>query len=305
MEETTQAQEAEVNETPEVVYESPYYGHGLTQEQMDSIVHVEAEAPAEEEATQVETASQEETESQEEQPSAEQEDSVQAEPEGRDDVFVIDGREFSKEDIETWKTDSENKTEWQKSNTTKSQDLSAARKALEAETEKWKALRDDSDLMDAVKDYLGDEAEQHPIFSKVEAAVDEPTEEEKPDRVSELEVELKEIKTRLQVEQDLQALVSTHPELRDNEDALTEVINTMVNRNLPSLEDAFVIANAQATEKSAFKKAKKAVEEAQSAKKVPVQKGGIRGTRAKSIPKMKDYSEAREFALENYDLFEQ
>ncbi len=167
------------------------------------------------------------------------------------------------------------------------------------------ALRDDSDLLDAIKDYLGDDSESHPLFTEpeeVQASEDNKSDDVPKAEPTELENRVVELETRLQVETDIQNLVKSHPELRDNEDAVKEVIDVMINRNLPSLEDAFIIANATATEKSAFIKAKKAIKEAQAAKKIPIQKGNNRAKRGTTVPKMKDYNDVREYALENYEL---
>lgn len=292
---------AQVEPTGET-YDTPYYNLDLTEEQMDSIIEQPSDdseenpsdaGPSVVQASEEDAAAPEVT--QDEQPSEEK----------NKDVFEISGEEYSLKDIENWKTDSENRSEWQKSNTKKSQDVSAERKALQAEMDKWMALRDDSDLLDAVRDYLGDDADSHPLFKepeKVTASEDVQSEDVPKAEPTELENRVVELETRLQVETDIQNLVKSHPELRDNEDAVKEVIDVMINRNLPSLEDAFIIANATATEKSAFIKAKKAIKEAQAAKKIPIQKGNNRAKRGTSIPKMKDYNDVREYALENYEL---
>lgn len=297
----------EVKENIETVdgetYDTPYYNLDLTEEQMSSVLEQSSDVSTSE-AAPVEG---EEVHEEVEASDAADEELVkeQSETEENKDVFEISGEKYSMQDIENWKTDSENRSEWQKSNTKKSQDISAERKALQAEMDKWMALRDDSDLLDAVRDYLGDDADSHPLFKepeKVQTSEDTESKDVPKAEPTELENRVVELETRLQVETDIQNLVKAHPELRDNEDAVKEVIDVMINRNLPSLEDAFIIANATATEKSVFKKAKKAIKEAQEAKKVPVQKGNNRAKRGTPVPKMKDYNDVREYALENYDI---
>jgi len=284
----------------ESTYDTPYYNLDITNEVMDSIIEQPLDSSETSEAAPIEG---EEVHDEVEASDAAGEELVeeQSEPEENKDVFEISGEQYSLKDIENWKTDSENRSEWQKSNTKKSQDISTERKALQAEMDKWMALRDDSDLLDAVKDYLGDDADSHPLFMEPKE-VSQSEESEPKAEPTELENRVVELETRLQVETDIQNLMKSHPELRDNEDAVKEVIDVMINRNLPSLEDAFIIATATATEKSAFIKAKKAIKDAQAAKKIPVQKGDTRAKRGNTIPKMRDYNDVREYALENYEL---
>jgi len=284
----------------ESTYDTPYYNLDITDEVMDSIIEQPLDSSETSEAAPIEG---EEVHDEVEASDAAGEELVeeQSEPEENKDVFEISGEQYSLKDIENWKTDSENRSEWQKSNTKKSQDISTERKALQAEMDKWMALRDDSDLLDAVRDYLGDDADSHPLFMEPKE-VSQSEESEPKAEPTELENRVVELETRLQVETDIQNLMKSHPELRDNEDAVKEVIDVMINRNLPSLEDAFIIATATATEKSAFIKAKKAIKDAQAAKKIPVQKGDTRAKRGNTIPKMRDYNDVREYALENYEL---
>lgn len=294
----------EAGDAPEVIMETGEYGVGLTQEQVDSLFDVEGEQLTDsgvgEEAESQGDAQAPAEETLSEQPSGEA---------GEDGVYVIDGKEYSVEDIQNWKQDSENRHEWQKSNTQKSQELSDSRKALQAKLDKWKSVEDDGDLMDALRDYLGDSAESHPIFSKEELVAsdesEEPTETKEPegDEATTLKSRLEELEVRLQVERDIADLTKSHPELRENEDALKEVIDTMVDENLPSLEHAYVHATAKATEESAFKKAKQAFEEAQKAKAIPVQKPKAKGMKNPPVPKLRDYNDIREHALEHYELF--
>ena len=289
-----------VDQGTEVVAEEPAftshtYEQDFTQEQLDGLISMPPDenepAPADMEAT----------------PDEETQETEQPTPieEGKDEVFIVNDKEYSLDDINRWRKDSENRHDWQKSNTEKSQSVSDERKALNADIEKWKTVKDNDDLMDAIKDYLGEDAESHPLFmepSKVSESQEEPT-DGSVSEVQQLRQEMSQMKAKMEVDQDIQKLQQEHPELRNNEEALNEVINTMLDRNLPTLEDAYLISNAKTTENSAFSKAKQALEEAQQSKDIPVVKGNERGQRSKPIPKMESYRDIREHALENYDLF--
>ena len=63
--------------------------------------------------------------------------------------FEVDGKVYSMEDIMNWKKDADNKSEWNKSNTQKAQNLSRLGKVFEA-------IKGDSKLRDYVKDYYYD-----------------------------------------------------------------------------------------------------------------------------------------------------
>lgn len=301
------AEEAPVPEVEAVpAYRSHAYDNAFTEEQLQSLVVSESEeADAEAEAGEVEP-QEVETQAESEAEAEVKDEQVEPEQSTKDGIYVIDGEEYSEKEVLSWLKDSENKKEWQKSNTVKSQDLSAARKALEAELGRWKALRDNGDLMDAIKDYLGDEAESHPLFNaesfETLPAEEEPTEPVEQPEVEQLKDRVAEMEAQMQVERDIQQLVQSHPELRDNEEGIKAVIDTMIDRQLPSLEDAFIIANAQSTEKSAFKKAKKAIAKAQESKKVPVQTGEGRGSRSKPVPKLESFRDIRDYATQHYDL---
>tara|TARA_B100000902_G_C27192255_1_gene854523 strand:+ start:179 stop:1042 length:864 start_codon:yes stop_codon:yes gene_type:complete len=216
----------------------------------------------------------------------------------------INGKNYSYEDLELALDDSQNRSEWQKSNTQKAQELAEMRKELESERGKFNSIREDEDLMDTLKDYLG---EDHTIFKSIEEPVNVPnqdTTESNPleNRISELEGKLQEREAVAEVERDIASLVKAHPELEGRNDAIEQVLETAVAKNLDNLEDAFVLTNHQATEESAFAKAKKTLEEANSAKAIPEASVKHDGDRSPTNAKAKDFDEAREMALK-YDLF--
>ena len=216
----------------------------------------------------------------------------------------INGRNYSFEDLELALDDSKNRSEWQKSNTQKAQDLADARKTLEAERGKFDALREDEDLMDTLKDYLG---EDHTIFKTTEEPVNVATQDTKDanpleDRISELEGKLQESEAQKEVERDITALVKAHPELEGQNKAIEEVLETAVDRGLTNLEDAFVLTNHQAAVDSAFAKARETLEKANSAKAIPEASVKHDGDRSPTNTKPKDFDDAREMALK-YDLY--
>lgn len=216
----------------------------------------------------------------------------------------INGETYSYEDLELALNDSQNRSEWQKSNTQKAQEIADMRKELDAEKSKFNSLREDEDLMDTLKDYLG---EDHTIFKSIDEPVNvtsQDTTESNPleNRISELEGKLQEREAVAEVERDIAALVKDHPELEGRNDAIEQVLETAVAKNLDNLEDAFVLTNYQATEESAFAKAMKTLEEANSAKSIPEASVKHDGDRSPSNAKPKNFDDAREMALK-YDLF--
>ena len=216
----------------------------------------------------------------------------------------INGKNYSFEDLELALDDSKNRNDWQKSNTQKAQDLADARKTLEAERGKFDALREDEDLMDTLKDYLG---EDHTIFKTTEEPGNVATQDTKDanpleNRISELEGKLSERDAQEEVERDIQSLVRDHPELNGQNEAIEQILETAVEKGMTNLEDAFVLTNHQATVDSAFAKAMKTLEEAKSAKSIPEASVKHDGDRSPSNTKPKDFDDAREMALK-YDLY--
>ena len=239
----------------------------------------------------------------------ETEQRVEAEDAPSIDEVEIDGKVHSYEDIRLALDDSKNRSEWQKSNTQKSQEVADLKKAANQESQKWEDLRKDEDLMDTLKDYLG---EEHSLFTtKVEGpseATRQDTKEPAVDtqmstRVQELEDKLEMQEANQAVERDIQALVKSHPELDGQTEAVQEVLQTAVDKGMTDLEDAFILTNHQAAVDSAFAKAVKTLEEAKSSKSVPEADVKHDGERSPVNTKAKDYDEAREIGLK-YDLYQ-
>ena len=267
------------------------------------------EVPVVEEPTEASTdSSGEEATVAEDQPQ-ETEQQVEAEEAPSIDEVEIDGKIHSYEDIRLALDDSKNRTEWQKSNTQKAQAVADQRKAIDQESKKWSDLRKDEDLMDTLKDYLG---EDHTLFTKeVEGpseAIRQDTKELVVDdkvnsRIQELEDKLEMQEANQAVERDIQALVKSHPELDGQTEAVQEVLQTAVDKGITDLEDAFILTNHQAAVDSAFTKAVKTLEEAKSSKSVPEADVKHDGERSPTNTKPQDYDEAREIGLK-YDLYQ-
>jgi len=297
MNDTTQEVELDVPSGDEVAYDSPTYNAKITAEQLESIFEPDSE-PEQVSATVEETDTAETPI--EEQPAAE-EPQLEESSEPEFDGFVDeDGNEYSLEDIKGWRDAAINRDKWQKSNTEKSQSLADERK-------KWEALKDDPDLVDAIRDYLGADAEKHPFFDETVELESEPeiTEQEPREsaEVNNLKHEMAQMKAEIQVEKDIKELVTKHPELQGSDEAVNEVINLMLERNLPTLEDAYIINKSNAGEESAYRKAVASIESAKQNKKVPVQDGVRKGVREAKVPDYEEYREIRGHVLDNYELF--
>ena len=220
------------------------------------------------------------------------------------DEVEIDGDSYSVDQLKSFIDDARNKEEWQRKNTQRSQDLANERKALRAESEQWKSLRQDEELMDTVKDFVDDD---HPLF-KEESEEPELTEsqdtEPSDQKVEALEAEVIQMKAERQVEQEVATLTSQHPELAEEPKVLDQVLEVAVKQNLMDLEAAYKIVAFDAAEDSSLKKALAKVEKANELKSIPETKGVTRAERTASTKKPANYDEAREIAFNEYNLYE-
>ena len=69
-----------------------------------------------------------------------------------EDGFELDGERYTREEIQAWREDSDNKVNWQKSNTEKAQHLSKWSKFSEK-------IQEDENLLSHIKDYFFDDPE--------------------------------------------------------------------------------------------------------------------------------------------------
>ena len=81
------------------------------------------------------------------------------------DELDLDGTVYTMDELRAALEDSQNKNEWQKSNTQKAQEVADARKLLDGEKQKWNSIMQDQELVDTLKDYLG---EDHALFNTKE-----------------------------------------------------------------------------------------------------------------------------------------
>lgn len=289
-----------------------YSGVKLSQEEVNSLV--EADDPLVEQKFEG-TEQTQEPDVQVEMDQSEQVEDVPTETE--EQYLELDGNEYGIDTIKDALEAYENKSEWQKTNTEKAQELSAERKAFDAERKVWSELRNNDDAMAALRDVLD---EDHVIFQEGESVVaeEEPTQDTKDfDRIQELEERLNEltrskeqelldIQADQQVHKDLLALKQNHPEL-DDQEFMDQVITTAVDKGftgINGLEDAFVLTYHQSAEDSAFKTAVNRARNAKAMKSVPETRGNVKGIHEepKTIPK--DYREAKADALKNYNFYE-
>ena len=220
------------------------------------------------------------------------------------DELDLDGTVYTMDELRAALEDSQNKNEWQKSNTQKAQEVADARKLLDGEKQKWNSIMQDQELVDTLKDYLG---EDHALFNTKEPSNDTQQDtnqvpEPVQDRLRELEERFEMQEAEAAVERDIQSLIAKHPELDGNEDALQEVLQTSVDKGITNLEDAFILTNHQASVDSALAKAVKTLEKAESQKQIPEADVKHQADRTPVNEKPKDFDEARDMAM-RYDIF--
>ena len=218
----------------------------------------------------------------------------------------IDGQTYTTEQLQEFIKDSQNKADWQKSNTQKAQEIASQEKALKAEFERINGVMKDEEVVETMKDLLG---EDHEFFkeSSVQFSenVEQPQEQEpvRDDRIDQLEAQVQEMQLKEQVANEINSLVKAHPELENDSDAISEVLDIAVDRNIADLEDAFILAQARATDQSAVLKAMKKLKEAEDLKAIPEVDSNKKGDHSPTVEKSPDYDHAREVALKDYQLF--
>ncbi|QDP60794.1 MAG: hypothetical protein Unbinned6224contig1001_25 [Prokaryotic dsDNA virus sp.] len=286
-----------------------YSGVKISQDEANALMGIEPNPVNEGEQQAQEVESQETDQSK--QPQVEQSKDLEVK-----DKLEFNGETYNMEQISEALKALDNKSEWQKTNTEKSQALSAERKAFEAEQSKWNSLRDNEEVMEALKDLLEDD---HPFFTAKSDLAKETTSQdtEKQSKLEEIEdrlnklIEEKEsqavqVEADRQVEKDIQSLQQKHPELSDSK-LLDEVIQTAISKGFTGsdgLEDAFVLTYHKSAENSAFKSAVNRAISAKAQKSIPETEGHVKGQHTEPITKSKDYKSARADALNNYNFYE-
>lgn len=222
----------------------------------------------------------------------------------------IDGETYTTEQLQNFIKDSMNKAEWQKSNTQKAQEIASQEKALKAEFDRINGVMKDEEVVETMKDLLG---EDHEFFKEStvkfsdkaeETQEQQPVEEVQTDsRVDELEAQVREMQLKEEVANEINNLVQTHPELKDDGDAISEVLDIAVDRNIADLEDAYLLAQARASEESAITKAMQKLKEADELKAIPEVDSNKKGDHSPTVEKSTDFDHARNVALKDYQLF--
>ena len=223
----------------------------------------------------------------------------------------IDGNIYTTEQLQEALQESSNKAEWQKSNTQKAQEIANQERALKAELDRINGVMQDEEVVESMKDILG---EDHEFFKEStvkfsenveQTQGQEPAEPSQEDsRIDELEAQVQQMQLKEQVANEINTLVQAHPELKDDGDAISEVLDIAVDRNIVDLEDAFVLAQARATEESAIKKAMSKLKEADELKAIPEVDSTKKGDHSPTVEKSPDFDHARDVALKDYQLFE-
>jgi len=222
----------------------------------------------------------------------------------------IDGETYTTEQLQEFIKDSNNKAEWQKSNTQKAQEIASQEKALKAEFDRINGVMKDDEVVETMKDLLG---EDHEFFKESTVKFSdkaEETQEQQPveavqtdNRVDELEAQVREMQLKEEVANEINTLVTTHPELKDDSDAISEVLDIAVDRNIADLEDAYLLAQARASEESAITKAMQKLKEADELKAIPEVDSNKKGDHSPTVEKSTDFDHARNVALKDYQLF--
>ena len=287
------------------------YGIEVPGEVADSLfTENETSAPVKETIGESTTEEQSASPSEEQPESTKEEPSVEEQPQSQHlNELTLDGEVYSVEQLREAVEDSKNKKEWQSSNTQKAQTLSDERKALKAKIDNINAVVNDEDTMETLKDVLGDD---HELFKSLNETIEvsndkEPESEEvntkSEDRVTQLEDRIAQMEVQKAVDAEIAQLIHNHPELGERPDAVAEVINTALERNIPSLEDAFTLASNSGSSDSSVLKAIKSEAEAKELKSIPESDGKARGDHEEKVKKAENYNEARELAFEKYNVF--
>ena len=218
--------------------------------------------------------------------------------------FEYEGQTYTTEQLQEALNDSSNRADWQRSNTQKAQENASQEKALKAEFDRIKGVMSDDEVVETMKDVLG---EDHEFFKESNVKFSDNAEEKQEQNVVESrdETRFEELENKIQeIANEINELVTAHPELEKDGDAIAEVLDIAVDRNISSLEDAFTLAQARATDESAVMKAVKKLKEAEELKAIPEVDANKKGDHSPTVTKARDYDHAREVALNDYQLFE-
>jgi hypothetical protein len=82
------------------------------------------------------------------------------------------------------------------------------------------------------------------------------------------------------------------------------VLDLAVERDIPNLEDALILAQSRTSDESAVMKAMKKMKEAEDLKAIPEVDSKTKGDHSPTVTKSPDFDHAREVAFRDYQLFE-
>ena len=218
-------------------------------------------------------------------------------------TFTHNGQEYNDDDLRLALEALNNKSEWQKANTQKAQELSDDRKEFVSMRDRLNTLLDNE-----VRSELGDDHKLFELLKEAESLQEEVVDnksiaepEAEVSRIGELESKILKMETEKQVDRDIEYLVESHPELRNNPNAINEVLNVALEKRL-NLEDAFIFANATANGESKLLEAIKQVEKANELKGQAEVTTTTKGVREEPTPVGETYDDIARIALSKYNL---
>lgn len=296
-----------MSEEKEVLQDSNFEGVTIDADTLASLYvqdepeQTDVKSTPQEESISQETAEVDNQETQEEQPK-EVEESVSNES----SMIRVGDTDYSENELNLALESLRNRNDWQRSNTQKAQEIADERRYLDGIVATIDNVLEDQEL----KDVLGADHQLYKAISEYEMspeeeqeAITEAEQEVENDRLASLEEQVQFMEAEKSVDQEIAQLVNNHPELT-TEDAITEVLNVAVEKNL-NLEDAYIFANATVNGESALKKAIESVKKAEELKSQPEVSVTNRGSSEEPIPLGKSYDDIEDILLntKHYDLF--
>ena len=139
---------------------------------------------------------------------------------------------------------------------------------------------------------------------EVEQKTEEPTQDNNEvDKIRQLEDKIHDMESKALVDKEVAELVTKHPELQTNTDALNDVFKMAVDKGL-NLEDAYTFANATMSQESALKKAITQVKELEEQKSQPEVTEPKSSNRDEREPQATSYDEIEKMLLDKkfYDI---
>ena len=296
-----------MSEEKQVLQDSNFEGVTIDADTLASLyVQDEPEQTDVKSTPQEESISQETAEVDNQETQAEQPKEVEKSVSNESSMIRIGDADYSENELNLALESLRNRNDWQRSNTQKAQEIADERRYLDGIIATIDGVLEDQEL----KDVLGADHQLYKAISEYEMspeeeqeAITEAEQEVENDRLASLEEQVQFMEAEKSVDQEIAQLVKNHPELT-TEDAITEVLNVAVEKNL-NLEDAYIFANATVNGESALKKAIESVKKAEELKSQPEVSVTNRGSSEEPIPLGKSYDDIEDILLntKHYDLF--